>query len=211
MDRRNKRKTLRMLGLAAMAGLGHHFNTEGEKGGGGGGDDKKPADKKAADDKIEMTAAERQKIIDDARAEARREADAQRQREKEKQDKDELERKGELQELLDKEREDRKAVDAENRRLKTESALRDHLADKHPLYIGVAKYILPTIPADTKDADLKSAIEKASADYVKDNPREAKTSETPSPPPRTGNRAPATKTKTNGAYVPVGRSAIDSF
>jgi hypothetical protein len=213
--RRSAARINQMIGLAAMAGLGLYHNTEDDKGGGGGEkkDDKKKEKKVEEPEKVEMTKSERDQLIADAKAEAKREADEARQKEREAAEKADLEKKGEIQTLLDKEKEEHAQTKAENQRLRTESALRDHLADKHPTYIGVAKYILPMIPADAKDSELKVAIEKAAEDYVKDNPREAKGTGAPPVPPRTGNRTQGERQhKSNNGSGYGGRAtAVDSF
>jgi hypothetical protein len=191
MSRTRNARAMRMIGLAALAGLRPIFSSADDKQGGGGNtEDKNKGDDKGKQqqqepEKLTLTKAELKAQIDEALRAEREQAAEDARKEREKKEREELEAKGELQKLLDKEREERAREKAEIRALKIERDLRDYLATKHPEYASVAKYILPQIPADTKDADLKAAIEKAAADYVKDNPRETKGSAAPAAPGRT--------------------------
>lgn len=205
MSRNRNARTLRMIGLAALAGLRPIYNSADDKGGGGGGDDKpkdKPADKKPGEPTqeekfAEMLKAERAKWEADNATKAR---EAQ-----EEADRKKAEEEGKWKELADKEKAKAAELAAENRRLRVTNDLRDHLADKHPDYIGVAKYILPTIPADTKDGDLAAAIEKAAAEYVKDNPRAAKggSGGAPAAPSSRSNKQPEKRANGNNRMAGI--------
>jgi hypothetical protein len=125
-------------------------------------------------EKVTLTVAELDKRVSDALAEQQRKADAKAAKDREAAEAEEAKKRGEFEKLAEKEKQRADALEAQNRTLRTATALRDHLAAKHPDYIGCSKYILPLIPADTADDALPKAIETAAAEYVKDNPRDAK-------------------------------------
>jgi hypothetical protein len=183
MSRTRNARAMRMIGLAALAGLRQYHAAEPDPANppaGGGGGAKPPEPKK-----LELTEEElAQRVASALKAERDKDAEAARKKQEEA-DRKKAEEEGKWKELADAEKAKSAELAAENRRLRITNDLRDYLATKHPEYAGVAKYILPQIPADTKDADLKAAIEKAAADYVKDNPRETKGSAAPAAPGRT--------------------------
>jgi hypothetical protein len=173
---------------------------DGTAGGAGETADKKPDakadDKKPDAKKVELTEEELEQRIT-ARLEAERKKTADKvAKDKEEADRKAAEDQGKFKELAEKEKADRLKLQAENRQLRMESTLRDHLASKHPEYASVAKYILPTVPVDTADADLPKAIEAAAAQYVKDNPRQAARGPGPGPS-RTGIPSGGTSTAGN--------------
>ncbi len=204
---RNRRNNALRIIAAAAAGLGY-FNTEGDKG--GGGDGGKPPEKKPdAPAKLELTAEELQQKIDAAIAQTKSDAEASAKKAREEAAAAEAKKKGEFEELYKGETARVKELEEANRKLRTETAVRDHLAEKHAEYVGVAKYIIPQIPADTKESELPKAIERAAADYVKDNPRKGTGGGgAPSAPPRTPGRGTS-----NGNQQPVRAraGAADNF
>lgn len=181
-------KRMSILRAAAMCAL--YRNNADDK---GGSADDPPADKHAdKGKKKEKTEKEPEKI-----SLTREELDAQikaavEKVQKKHQEEAETARKnteaetakkqGEFEKLYNSEVENGKKKDADIGTLKMEIRkrdaslqLRDYLAEKHSDYIGVAKYIIPTIEfsADTEDAELETRIKAAADQYVKDNPRAA--------------------------------------
>jgi hypothetical protein len=157
-------------------------------GGGGGGApptkkaDDKPKPHQFTDEELEARLEAARKAERDSAAEAAR-------KKKEEDDRKAAEEEGRYKDLLESEKGTSAGLRSEISALKLSIALRDHLAEKHPDYTGVAKYILPTIPADTKEADFAKAVETAATQYVTDNPREKKGGAgAPAKQPVTGNR-----------------------
>lgn len=191
MPRRKNRNALRLLSLAACAGLGMYHLTDDTVTGGGGGDkkvdDKKPADK-TEPAKLALTQEELDaKVAAAVKASEDKAAAAA----KKKQDDDEAEaarKRGEFETLATKEKERADALDAENRRLKRDAALTAHLADKHAEYLTCAKYIAPLIDAEAEGDELAKAVADAATQYVNDNPRTPKGAGAPAKQPVTGNR-----------------------
>ncbi len=175
------------------------------------GDDK-PDDQ--PDEPLTMSRRELQKLIDDNRKEAEKASEAKAAqratKDQEERDRKAAEEQGKYKELADKERSEKEKLAAENRSLRVGSALRDHLAEKHPEYAGCAKYILPQVPADADDTD--KAIATATADYVKDNPRTA-TNPGGAPPAAPGNKLHGTSRfaagRPAGAPVDHARTAAE--
>src|SRR5438105_876535 len=104
MSRTRNARAMRMIGLAALAGLRPIYNTADDKGG-GGGDDKtkdKGDDKGKAKEpeKLQLTADELERKISDAKSAAKAEFDKEREKERETKEREELEKKGETQKLL---------------------------------------------------------------------------------------------------------------
>jgi hypothetical protein len=216
-----RRSAARLLSLAAVAGLGHVYNTAPDPanppaGGGGGGGAPPKANKPPEDQpkKLELTEEEIESRIN-ARLDAeRRKAEDKVKREREEADRKAAEEQGKFKELADAERAKREAAEAENRTLKTRIALGDHLAAKHPEYVGRAKYILPLIPADTADDQLAKAVETAAAEFVKDNPVQPKGSAGAPPSPRgSGVKPPELGRAANGHPNRLQRQGVaaDSF
>lgn len=214
MPRHRNRNALRMLALATAAGLGiHHLTDDTVPGGGGGGAPPTKKDPPPADDKVTLSVAELEgrisaavKAVEDKAAASakKKEEDAAREKAKEQ---------GEWQKVAEEEKSERERLAAENRTLKLGDTLREHLADKHPDYLKCSKYILPTIPPDTDEKEFAKAVEKAAADYVADNPRQAKGGAgAPPAPPRTGNRQQGGGVGQNGKHpVPQRVGVADSF
>jgi hypothetical protein len=75
------------------------------------------------------------------------------------------------------------------------------LAEKHPDYVGAAKWILPAVEFDatTTPETLAKRIEEAAAAYAKDNPRGPKPGAGAPPSPTGGRTAGGKKdNKANG-------------
>ena len=168
-----------------------------DKGGDGGAADDNTADDKGADkkgkqrqddkpEKVTMTKAELDELVQgkiDSALKADRDAAAK----KKKDDDDEAarqkaEKDGEYKKMADQDRAKREAAEAERdaaklsaRRLEVKDTLRDHLAEKHPDYVGVAQYIMPMIAFDltTDEKEINKQITDKAAQYVKDNPRKS--------------------------------------
>jgi hypothetical protein len=212
-----RRSAARLLSLAAAAGLGAYYNTAPDPAnppaGGGGGAAPPPAKTPENDpDKLTLTKAELQAQIDAAVKAQQDKADAAAKKKQDDADRKKAEEQGEFKNLLDQETEKNTALAAENRTLKTRIALGDHLAAKHPDYAARAKYILPLIPADTKDEDLAKAVEAAAAEFVKDNPVQAKGSAAAPPAPRGAGTKPGGTNKPAGHVNRFAQStAADSF
>lgn len=205
-----RRSAARLLSLAAIAGLGTYFNTAPDPanppaGGGGGGGGTPPANPpQNQPKKLELSEDELQAKINAALDAERKKADDKAKKEREEAERKKAEEQGEFKTLLERETEKSTTLAAENRTLKVKLALGEHLAAKHPDYVGSAKYILPLVPADTKEEDLAKAVETAAVEFVKDNPRQGKPSTgAPPAPPATGNRTATTvqpkPAATNGA------------
>lgn len=211
-----RRSTARMLSLAAMAGLGLYHNATDDKGGAGGGttttttvDDK--GGKKEEPEKLTLTKAELDAQIEAALAGERQKAEAAAKRKADEDKRKADEEQGKWKELSETEQKRNAELAAENRTLKTRIALGDHLAAKHPEYVGKARYILPLIPADTADDQLAKAVELAAAEFVRDNPVQAKGSAGAPPAPRGGGK-PGGQGKPNGHANRFAQStAADSF
>jgi hypothetical protein len=161
---------------------------EGDAGGAGGGAADPAKEKPKDDDKVTLTKAQLDKQKADAVQAAldakKAEDEAAAKKAKEEADRKAAEQKGEHQKLYEAEKAAREKAEADKKaaedaaalKLKNKDAdiaLRDFLTDKHPDYVKSAPYIRPliTVTADTKDEDLKKAIEKAAEQFVKDNPR----------------------------------------
>jgi hypothetical protein len=199
-----------MLALATMSGLGLHFNKDDDTvAGGGGGDPVKEKEKaKQQDDPktIKMSKEEWGKTLEDAkaqaRAEAKAEADAARKAEKEAAEKKDLEAKGETLKLLEKEREERKAIDADRaalalklKRSDVKDELRKHLAETHKDYVGALEDIIlhVNVEADTKPEEITKQIKEAAAGFVKRNARRMNVA-----PPTPSGRKPHVNNNENG-------------
>lgn len=149
----------------------------------------KPGEQKPAEDKLTLTKDELQAQIQAALTADREKREKAEAKAREEAERKAAEEQGKFKELADKERAEKERLAAEVRTLRVAATLRDHLAEKHPEYVGTAKYILPLVPADADGDELAKAIESAAEQYVKDNPRQAKGGGAPAPLPRTPNRA----------------------
>jgi hypothetical protein len=211
-----RRSTARMLSLAAAAGLGMYHNTDpANPGNGGGGAPPAPATPPAKDPKkIELTDDELQAKIDAAVKSQQDKADAAAKKKQDEADRKAAEEQGKWKELSETEQKRNAELAAENRTLKTRIALGDHLAAKHPEYVARAKYILPLIPGDVADDGLAKAVEDAAAEFVKDNPIQAKGAAGAPAAAREGNRQQGGQGKANGnshANRFTSSTAADSF
>lgn len=203
------RNATRLLTFAALSGLGLYYADEGDKGGGGGGEKKDKKDK-GEPTKFELTPDELAQRVDSGVKAALDKVAEKSRLEKEEADRKAAEEQGEFKKLLEKEKDKSGQLATENRQLKIERDLRDHLAEKNPAYIGTAKYIMPQIAADVSEAELPKAIEKAVGEYVKDNPRQAKPTPTGAPPAPDNRRKAAEPV--NGGGGRMGRNtAAASF
>lgn len=165
--------------------------------------DAKP-DPKAKDEpaKLTLTEAELQARID-AAVKSRDEATAaEAKRLKDESDREAARAKGEWEKVAGDEKERANKLDAELATAKlaakgrdVDLAVRDHLAEKHPEYVAVAKYVRPlvTYDASTSDEVIAKRVAEAAAQYVKDNPR-AKSAPAGAPAaPANGLRRPYTE------------------
>lgn len=205
-----KRRVIAALALAALMpcvtdwdALGVHSLNDGGSGSGGSSGDGGKSDGKADDEKsksgekkddagdsgkkeskddenvtISKAAlkAQTEKAIADALA--KREKDAEEQAKKA--DREKKKKEGDVQGLLEAEKEANAELKREAEALKfslkreqVHSALRDHLIENNEAYVKCANYILPLIEfdADTDDDAIQTSIKSAVAQYVKDNPR----------------------------------------
>lgn len=176
MPRQTRKRALSRIHAAIQDALGHAYNADpaGAGGGGGGNPPVDPPKKPDEPKKLELTEEELQSRIKSALDDQQKKADQKAQKEREDAERKAAEEQGKFKELADKERAEKERLAAENRTLRVSSALRDHLAEKHPEYVGTAKYILPLVPADADGDELAKAIESAAEQYVKDNPRQPK-------------------------------------
>jgi hypothetical protein len=155
---------------------------------------KEAADARYTDaDLADRLKAERAKWEADAKARA--DAD------KAKADEASAREQGKWKELADKATAERDAARTEAARVRAENALHRHLAEKHPDYVGAAKWILPAVEFDatTTPETLAKRIEEAAAAYAKDNPRGPKPGAGAPPSPTGGRTAGGKKdNKANG-------------
>jgi hypothetical protein len=209
-----RRSAARMLSLAAAAGLGMYHNADPANPQGGGGAPPAPAAPPANDpDKLTLTQAELDGQIQAALATERQKAEAAAKRKADEDKRKADEEQGKWKELSETEQKRNAELAAENRTLKTRIALGDHLAAKHPDYVGKARWILPLVPADTADDALADAVTKASDEFIKDNAVQPKGAAGAPPAPRGGNLKPgAPGNKPNGHPNRFAQStAADSF
>ncbi len=183
------RSTRHALALAAQSAIPAYFYAPDpaadDTAKGGAAADKTKGDKADQPKKIELTEDElNAKITAAAEAAANRERDAAAKKAKAEKDAEEEKRakeQGEFKTLAEKADEKRQAAERERdaarldkRRLEVKDRLRDYLAEKHPAYVAVAKYITPLIEFDltTDEKDIDKRISAAADSYVKDNPRQ---------------------------------------
>lgn len=134
---------------------------------------------------LTLTKAQLKAQIDAAVAERDRRAEEKAKKDREAAEAEEAKKRGEFEKVAGAEKDRADKAEREVRTLRQSIALRDHLAEKHPDYIGCARYIAPLIPADVEGDDLAKAVEKTAAQYVKDNPRQTKgRAGAPDTPPR---------------------------
>ncbi len=195
--RMNRFRTLALMAAIAPV-LGAHFYTPDDNGGGGGGggnaadEEKKKKEQEESKKKtvtlteeelngrIQQAAADALKRAqDDASKKAQEEADKKKKEEeaearKKAKDQNDYKTLYESEQARAKEKEQNEAaLRLDLRKKDAEIKLRDHLSEKHPEYLGVAKYIMPQvqITADMKDEELAKLVAAAAEQYVKDNPR----------------------------------------
>jgi hypothetical protein len=149
-----------------------------------------PADPKAVEPKGDDVAAQVAAALKAEREKWQAEIDEQKRKDADAAAQQKAKDEGRWKELADKAEQDRDAERASNRRLRQSIALRDHLAAKHPEYIGSAVDIAAHVPADADGDKLGPAIEKAAAEFVARNPRAGTTRVGPPAPTRTANRLP---------------------
>lgn len=187
-----------ILASAFLPVLASMSYTEGGEGGGAGGKEKK--DEKKDPPKLELTQADldaqKQAAVEAALQKERNDAATQKKKDEAAAAEKKAKEDGDLQALKD--AADEKRITAESERdeanmkartLEVKDKLRDHLAEKHPEYVAVAKYIMPLITFDLKtdDNDIDKSITTATDQYVKDNPRKT----TNPPPPGRNQPVPA--------------------
>lgn len=183
-----------------------HYNTPKE----GGEVDPTPGVVKVAEISPEMEARIEKRLRE------KWDADQARKAEKEKTDREaeEARKRGEWEKLANDEQTKREIAEQEREALKldlkgkdVDLRLRDHLAEKHPDYIAVAKYIRPLIEfdAETNDADLDKRIATAAEQYTKDNPRAAARTGTPNAPVQKIPRGTDVPSRTNDDRQPSRR------
>lgn len=190
MSRTRNARALRMIGLAALAGLHPIYNTTDDKGGGGGADDKTATDdkgkkgKKEAEkkepEKVELTADELERKIADAKASAKADFDAEREKEKKTREEEDARKKGEFEKLYQAETGRVKELERDLATSKLEARKKDvairlnrHLAADHKDYIENDVDILPHVAfdADTKDDEIDKRIKAATDAFVKRTPK----------------------------------------
>jgi hypothetical protein len=190
MNRQTNRRALRMIGLAALAGLGVYHNTADDKGGGGGAGDPPPADdkgkkgakepEKKQPEKVELTADELERKISEAKAAAKADFDAEREKEKKAREEEDARKKGEFEKLYQAETGRVKELERDLATSRLEARKKDvairlnrHLAADHKDYIENDVDILPHVAfdADTKDDDIDKRIKEAAAAFVKRTPK----------------------------------------
>jgi hypothetical protein len=111
----------------------------------------------------------------EAVAEAERKAAERADKERAEREQKEAQAKGEWEKVAKANEERAAAAEAREKGLQVDMMLRDHLAEKHPDYVGAAKWIRPAVAYDaaSKDETIRQRIEEAATAYVKDNPRKA--------------------------------------
>jgi hypothetical protein len=178
------RNATRMIGLAAMAGLGLHYAAAEDTVAGGGGADKKPedkpADKKPEPKKIELTEEELAKRVADALATERKKTDDERERAKAEAAAEDARKKGEFEKLYQGEAGRVKELEGQAKTLKLDLRKKDaalllqrHLAANHKDYVENDVDILPHVQfdADTTDDDLAKRIKDAAKAFVDRTPK----------------------------------------
>ena len=158
------------------------------------------------------TDADLEQAKKDAVAAAEKKANDKAAKDKEAADKEKAKEEGKFKDLADAAEAKAAKLEAENRSLRLNASLNAHLAEKHKDYIGSAKWILATIPADTADDELPKAIEKAAKDFVEANPRQVAKPNAGAPPVGRISTAPAQRTRQPGGRITIPhRSAAGNF
>jgi hypothetical protein len=178
--RRSTARAARMIGLAAMAGLGLHHLTPG--GGGGAVDDAKGEEKKpeAKGSKIELSAEEFAKKLDAAKDEALKEFEAKRAKEKEAEEAAAAQKRGEFEKLYQSEAGRVKELEGtlaatrlDAKKQAVALKLQRHLSANHKDYAENDIDILPHIQVDaeTPDDEIEKRIKAATESFVKRTPK----------------------------------------
>lgn len=175
---------------------------EDDKGGGSGTPTPTPAPTPTATkgDKGDDFEARLAAAREEGRRQAAEEAEAKAAREKAEREEAAAKEQGKWKEVAEKAERERDAARMESQSRAVDVALRDYLAEKHPAYLPVARYVRPLVAFDaaTTPETIAKRVAEAADQYARDNPRTGASAGPGPGPGRSG--------LPRGTQVPAGQS-----